>query len=99
MVGAAQGVTRVAGGSLLTPEMVHHIQLPNLGEEPTNRLLVLLSVLNGPSPGTQREKHGWEGVAQGPHSWGTFSPLDSLCAGKTVTYQLLPHSIMVPGWK
>lgn len=98
-------------GSLLTPEVVHDIQFPDLGEEPADCLLVLLPVLNGPSPGAQQEKHGgtWSITAPGekhrgrscprapPCSRGTFSYLGSLYAGKTVTYQLLPHSIMVPG--
>lgn len=47
----------------LTPEVMHHIELPDLGEEPPDCLLVLLAVLNGPSPA--RSRGHIEGLPQG----------------------------------
>ena len=39
---------------LLTPEMVHHVQVANLGEEPSYCLTVMLPVANGSGPVQQR---------------------------------------------
>ena len=33
--------------------MVHHIELPNLGEEPSNSFITVLSEANGTSPTSQ----------------------------------------------
>lgn len=35
---------------LVSPKMVHHIELPNLGEEPSNCFITVLSEANGSSP-------------------------------------------------
>lgn len=37
-------------GKKHTPKMVHHIELPNLGEEPSNCFITVLSEANGSSP-------------------------------------------------
>lgn len=51
-------------GAQPTPEVVHHVELPYLREEAAHRLLVLLSVLDGPSPARQRGvgEECWGGV-------------------------------------
>lgn len=39
-----------------TPKMVHHIELPNLGEEPSNCFITVLSEANGSSPMRKRQR-------------------------------------------
>lgn len=55
------------GGPQPTPEMVNDVELSYLREEAAHRLLVLLPVLDGPSPGDGRRVWGrGQGGCRGP---------------------------------
>lgn len=66
---------------LVSPEMVHHIELPNLGEEPSNCFITVLSEANGTSPVIAPFNHsswselvGSEFIYVRSWSWDGFIP-------------------------